>query len=246
MKTQIHISIPKPCSQNWQEMTLVEKGRFCDSCQKTVIDFSKHSDTAILKEIANNEHLCGRFMSNQLDRILVLRNEKSLVWKWGIASFLGFVGLGSQVSLGQEVVKKEVVKTSNISGTLNKSSEVKRTDIDFVVFCYDQKEKTNFLIRNINTGFMRTVENDETIKMSAAAGDHIFIDNENFVNDVFIIDQESIKNKFFTLGVNRYKIRSVTTGATLIGIKKSSFLQILIRPFRNLFKKKKCTTSLPK
>ena len=37
---------------------------------------------------------------------------------------------------------------------------------------------------------MRTVANDETIKMNAAVGDRIFIDNEDFVNDIFIIDEE--------------------------------------------------------
>ena len=246
MKKQFQISIPNPCHQNWHEMNIVEKGRFCDSCQKNVIDFTMQSDTAILRAVENAEHLCGRFLPDQLDRILIQRKEKAMFWQVGMASFLGFIGLGSQVSVGQEVIKKEVTKDLNNSINLNKNLDIKRTEIDFVIFCYDQKEKASFLIRNINTNFMRTVANDETIKMNAAVGDRIFIDNKNFVNDVFIIDEESIRNKFFTLGLNRYEIRIVTMGAIARIKSKPSFIHKLTRPFRNLFKKKKCTTSLPK
>ena len=70
MKAQIHITIPKSCLQNWHGMTSAENGRFCDSCQKSVIDFTTRSDRAILKAVKNTEHLCGRFLPDQLDRIL--------------------------------------------------------------------------------------------------------------------------------------------------------------------------------
>lgn len=244
MKKQFQISIPNPCHQNWHEMNIVEKGRFCDSCQKTVIDFTMYSDVVILKAVKNTEHLCGRFLPDQLDRILIQRKEKAMFWQVGMVSFLGFIGLGNQVSFGQEVIKKEVTIDLNNSINLNKNLDIKRTEIDFVIFCYDQKEKASFLIRNINTNFMRTVANDETIKMNAAVGDRIFIDNEDFVNDIFIIDEESIRNKFFTLGVALNEKKIAIAGG--IAIQKQSFLQKLTRPFRNLFKKKKCTTSLLK
>lgn len=36
-----NIRIENPCHENWNLMSRNQKGRFCDSCNKTVIDFSK-------------------------------------------------------------------------------------------------------------------------------------------------------------------------------------------------------------
>ena len=65
----IQINIPTPCSQSWEEMSLSGDGRFCAHCQKTVIDFTTYSDTALYNFFAKNDsHVCGRFLGTQLDR----------------------------------------------------------------------------------------------------------------------------------------------------------------------------------
>jgi hypothetical protein len=64
----IQISIPKPCSQNWNEMTPSGNGRFCNNCQHTVTDFTGWSDAALYEFLAKNrtEKVCGRLHKNQL------------------------------------------------------------------------------------------------------------------------------------------------------------------------------------
>jgi hypothetical protein len=65
----LSISIPKPCHEDWNEMTPIEQGAFCGKCAKTVVDFTKKST----KEIKNfflsrsQDKTCGRFLSSQLD-----------------------------------------------------------------------------------------------------------------------------------------------------------------------------------
>jgi len=66
---KIHLSIPRPCHENWDAMTPSDKGRFCASCQKTVIDFTNMSDrqlAAFFKKPPSS--VCGRVYDDQLNR----------------------------------------------------------------------------------------------------------------------------------------------------------------------------------
>ncbi|MCF6402278.1 carboxypeptidase-like regulatory domain-containing protein [Chitinophaga filiformis] len=73
MKTQtsIILSIPQPCHESWNEMTSVDKGRFCQRCQKTVTDFSALSDAQIIELLKSKQaSACGRFTASQLNRVI--------------------------------------------------------------------------------------------------------------------------------------------------------------------------------
>lgn len=68
-KEAIHLSIPTPCHEKWGEMSPAEKGRFCNQCSKTVIDFTTMSDGEIIQTIRkNNAAICGRFLNSQMSR----------------------------------------------------------------------------------------------------------------------------------------------------------------------------------
>lgn len=85
MKNYYSISIPKPCHEDWNIMTPKEKGRFCDSCAKTVINFTKMEDYEIQDfiNLNKNNRICGHFKQTQLDSInlhipsRVLEQQKS-------------------------------------------------------------------------------------------------------------------------------------------------------------------------
>jgi hypothetical protein len=67
MKTSLSLSIPTPCQEKWDNFTAVSNGRFCDSCSKVVIDFTKMNDQEILDFLKSKPtHACGRFRPNQL------------------------------------------------------------------------------------------------------------------------------------------------------------------------------------
>jgi len=63
-----HISIPKPCHENWDAMHPREQGRHCDACDKTVIDFTEKSDREIGEYFAEHadQRICGHFRKSQL------------------------------------------------------------------------------------------------------------------------------------------------------------------------------------
>ncbi len=71
MKKQMpfQIDIPQPCSQSWDDMTPDGQGRHCDSCRKTVIDFTTWSDTELFNFFAQQHGpICGRYHESQLHR----------------------------------------------------------------------------------------------------------------------------------------------------------------------------------
>jgi len=67
--SSIIISIPTPCHESWDAMTPTDKGRFCQSCQKTVTDFSNMSDKEIFSFLNTTQgNICGNFRQSQLNR----------------------------------------------------------------------------------------------------------------------------------------------------------------------------------
>lgn len=63
------INVPKPCSQNWNSMLPNKDGRFCNSCSKTVVDFTKMEIPEIknyLIENSGKEGVCGHFKFDQV------------------------------------------------------------------------------------------------------------------------------------------------------------------------------------
>ena len=65
----IELSIPKPCHESWEQMTLGEAGRYCVSCSKHVIDFSEMSNAELADYFLKNQdkRICGRYRNNQLN-----------------------------------------------------------------------------------------------------------------------------------------------------------------------------------
>lgn len=63
------IIVPEPCQEDWSQMTPVEKGRHCDACCKTVVDFTGWSvrNIADFLRKKQSERVCGRFRSEQLN-----------------------------------------------------------------------------------------------------------------------------------------------------------------------------------
>ena len=78
MAKKIQLTIAEPCHENWDGMTPVEKGKFCGSCQKQVVDFSNMSDRQVAEffKKPSTGSVCGRFMTDQLDRPIEIPRKR--------------------------------------------------------------------------------------------------------------------------------------------------------------------------
>jgi hypothetical protein len=63
------MKVTEPCHENFNSMNKAGDGRYCGSCNKMVIDFTKKSETEIKDYFRKhaNQSVCGRFKGYQLE-----------------------------------------------------------------------------------------------------------------------------------------------------------------------------------
>src|ERR1041385_2969924 len=102
--TTIKIKIGTPCHENWDKMLEEEKarpddsvgrGRFCLSCQKAVVDFSRMTNEQIINYFEQNagKKTCGRIAIHQHDT--PISNYRKVITPWFnryVAGFLMAIG----------------------------------------------------------------------------------------------------------------------------------------------------------
>jgi hypothetical protein len=114
---QLQLIIPEPCHENWDKMSPNEQGRFCNSCAKTVVDFSSMTDGQMIDYFTRlkNENVCGRVNTGQLQRPmekdLTVRSKISFYWKYALAFFL-VAGKANQTKAQGLMVRVPTEKSS--------------------------------------------------------------------------------------------------------------------------------------
>ena len=105
MSKKFQLQIPEPCHEKWDKMTPGDNGRFCDSCQKTVHDFTGMSDAQLIAffKKPSTGSLCGRFLDDQLGRNIEIPGKR-IPWvkyllQFTIPIFLTSLKGQSQVNL---------------------------------------------------------------------------------------------------------------------------------------------------
>ena len=67
METQPIARLNFTCNRNWEDMTPVAGGRFCNSCQKKIVDFTdKTNDEIAAYLMGSTTAVCGNFKQSQL------------------------------------------------------------------------------------------------------------------------------------------------------------------------------------
>ncbi len=124
MSKKIQLTIPTPCHENWNNMLPADKGRFCLSCSKEVVDFTAMSDSQLIAFFKKPSmgSVCGRFMDDQLNR-QIIEPRKKLPWIKYFFQFAIPAFLISSKACAQETKGKVAAVCSN---------EVKGDTIAFV------------------------------------------------------------------------------------------------------------------
>jgi CarboxypepD_reg-like domain len=71
MSSSFKIQVSSPCQEQWEGMQPHINGKFCGSCQKSVVDFTHFSDRDLYNWFIKNQNKsCGRLKPEQLDRLI--------------------------------------------------------------------------------------------------------------------------------------------------------------------------------
>jgi hypothetical protein len=91
----ITLQVPEPCHENWDNMTPNDKGRFCNACSKTVVDFTRHSESELDQYFKDlKSPVCGRYTGEQLNKPMLMPPEPRFhpVYKWVAGLFFFITG----------------------------------------------------------------------------------------------------------------------------------------------------------
>jgi len=148
MTNSFRLSVSKPCNENWDSMVPDEVGRYCLTCNKSVIDFSLMTDKEIeLFFIQNNsKDVCGRFKRNQIERITIqlpgnILKRKMPTWQkylivllicFGINLFSVDVILGGKPALYAQTIDKIQKQNKKAKWKNVKKKKSKKWYIDII------------------------------------------------------------------------------------------------------------------
>lgn len=158
---QAKIVLTNPCSENWNSMQVDAIGRFCQSCQKSVIDFTSKSDNEIKEFLKDKqgEKLCGRFYVHQVERIRIEIDQNVLFsdipfWQKFLAIMLVCFGpdlAGYDFVFAQTETDSIPVQTEQIDSmapvTLSEADTTLEVIVDSVQKpIQHKKDKTEFIL----------------------------------------------------------------------------------------------------
>jgi hypothetical protein len=165
MPAPIHLNIPEPCHENWQQMTPNEQGRHCLSCQKTVVDFTLMSDQEILNYISRaTTSICGHFNNDQLNKTYAEKKIKPsftfrYAWNMLVSAFL-LSGSGA-IAQSHKAMQGKVAASAGTQPKRSGKKKVKLTGFnrDWSMKFLNFKSEANFDFKGSITTLGFTVIN---------------------------------------------------------------------------------------
>ncbi len=232
----IQISVSQPCSEDWSKMKLGEDGRYCESCQKCVIDFTAFTDEQLYKFIAEHkgQQVCGRLKRTQLNRPLKLPAQPhSTLYKWIMAAGLALVFVASP----EGKTFAQAPYTTELNTQANESDS---TDICTV--------KGRVLAKKLK--YSRSVAvidlvRDDTIWKTAITdmyGKFSIEINRADINDSLILDIRAAECEPYITPLNTHDIENIIVKLTPIPDSMLQFDDIVLGRLDPYFVDKKSTT----
>jgi hypothetical protein len=232
MGKQFRLNVADPCHEDWEQMSPVEKGRFCGSCQKQVVDFTDMTDTQIATFFKKSTgSVCGRFMDDQLNRNISIPKKRipwvkyffHFTWPLLIASLKSCTQKNNQSK--QESVQEETAKiTYRTLGAVMPGPELEITHFskEITGTVVDERgvpiPSASIMIKNTSLGVKANHLGEFVLEIPTIKNVEIEISAIGYETKSFRVDIPNLKNTFqlapFAVICNYPEVQSesVTTG----------------------------------
>ncbi len=116
---KVQLMLTNPCSKKWDDLQQADEGRYCDRCEKNIVDLTSKSDAELIQFFKHKkDNVCGRLLSTQLHRELIQPPQKAS-WHWAIPLAMGAIAISTPV---QAIELKPVIMQSDQGTALPVSS----------------------------------------------------------------------------------------------------------------------------
>lgn len=231
MKHQI--TVPKPCHENWNRMTATQKGKFCNSCNKEVIDFTKLTDLEITNKISKGSNICGRFKEAQLDRDL------NILQKSNISKVVASLALVSVISVTEPIIPQTNIQAIEV---VNKQGEIvfisKNSKEKFITIKGNIRDKSgslpsvSILLKESNIGVETDFDGNFSIKIPNKKRKSIILIISYLGYKTEEINVLSIKKPLIVEMKEDENILGEVITVGMVSYKKASFFQRCLNVFR--------------
>ncbi len=224
------IKIPEPCHENWNKMTPTDKGRFCSSCEKEVVDFTAMSKNEIQQYFINKttEATCGRIQNKQLVEInreeITTSRFSPKPWWIAAATFLFIVKPGFSQGNAQSDYTDKLNKKPKISTTLfrnnenQKEIEIRGTLVDSLT--QETLPFVNVIIKGTKQGCSSDIDGNFILSFAKENRDSViievrFVGYETFTKTVqlnkFLIELDTLNLKAGDVELGGFVVVDYTT-----------------------------------
>lgn len=221
----IKISIEKPCQEDWNQMQVTtENKRYCNMCQKNLVDFSLMSDSDIVKwfDTHQNEDTCGMWQKGQLNRRLIQPkyNSKNSIWSYPFSYLLLiFSLLNSKTSRANPIsyLNKTEQTIPNENDTVKTNTEIRlKGHLKYL----DKNNASGIVVKIADTDFETVTDSLGNFSFPICDGLHIpsikfiFIDEIGAETIMNIKDYNLNNLQMYTL--NEFSKRETVMGRSFI------------------------------
>ncbi len=226
----LKISIPEPCTQNWASMSPAEKGRYCNSCEKEVVDFRNWTSEELKDWFFNDKGTtCGLFFQEQI----TVGSPPVKKSRWSLVKGV-FVASCLTLFASSKAYSKQALATVYEENKASKSNfTVKDSETDTLVTISGRVKDFNDKIDLLNVKVW-TLSGQKTVtdaygrfcleaKVKKEGKVVLFFDYVGYRTKELVLNPGETENLKIELGMPEEQKRLVLGGAVLIQVKKPSF-----------------------